>query len=77
MSIYHHFKNTSRGDSPLNMNQLLTTEDYNKVSFSKLGLDNTGLAGLKGKFIDENTFIGMERYYLKSLNTEIPDTFDF
>jgi len=71
------FKYTSWGDAPLTMNQLLTNEDYNKVSFSKDGLDNTGFAGLEGKFIDDYTFIGMERYYLKSLNTEIPDNFDF
>ncbi|MBU3106187.1 DUF4179 domain-containing protein [Clostridium gasigenes] len=71
------FKYTSWGDGPLTRNQLLTREAYNNVSFSKDELDNSGIAGLEGKFIDDNTFIGMERYYLKSLNTEVPDNFDF
>lgn len=71
------FKYTSWGDSPLTMNQLLTKEAYNKVSFSDKELDNTGFAGLEGEFIDDKTFIGMERYYLNSLKTDIPDEFDF
>ncbi|SFB26009.1 DUF4179 domain-containing protein [Clostridium frigidicarnis] len=71
------FKYTSWGDSPLTMNQLLTKEAYNKVSFSDKELDNTGFAGLEGGFIDDKTFIGMERYYLNSLKTDIPDEFDF
>lgn len=71
------FKYTSWGDKPLTRKQLITREAYNKVSFSNKELDNTGFAGLEGKFINENTFIGMERYYLKSLETEIPNTFDF
>ena len=71
------FKYTSRGNKLLDVDQLMTMEAYNKVNFSNKELDNTGFAGLEGKFIDENTFIGMERYYLDSLETEIPDTFDF
>lgn len=71
------FKYTSFGDKPLNRAQLQTREDYNRVSFSDKDLDNTGIAGLEGKFVDENTFIGMERYYLKSLDTDIPDEFNF
>lgn len=71
------FKYTSWDDEPLTMNQLLTGADYNKVSFSDKQLDNSGFAGLEGKFIDENTFIGMERYNLLSLDAEIPNEFDF
>lgn len=71
------FKYTSWGDKSLDMNQLMTTEAYNKVSFSNEELDNSGLVGLEGKFLDENTFVGMERYYLKSLEIDIPDEFDF
>lgn len=71
------FKYTSRGEQVLDKTQLMTSEEYNKVSFSDKELDNTGFAGLEGEFIDENTFIGMERYYLKSLDTEIPDNFEF
>ena len=71
------FKYTSRGDKLLDGDQLITGEEYSKVSFSNKELDNTGIAGLEGKFIDENTFVGMERYYLTSLETQIPDNFDF
>lgn len=71
------FQYTSWDGKPLDVNQLITREVYNKVSFSDKELDNTGFAGLEGEFTDDNTFIGMERYYLNSLNTEIPDTFDF
>ncbi len=58
------FKYTSWGDAPLKMNQLITSEEYNKVDFSNKQLDNTGIAGLEGKFIDDNTFVGMEKYKL-------------
>lgn len=71
------FKYTSWGDAPLTMNQLITSEKYNKVDFSHKELDNTGFAGLEGKFIDDNTFVGMEKYKLSSLKTSIPDEFIF
>jgi hypothetical protein len=71
------FKYTSWGDKPLTMNQLMTSEAYKNVSFSNNKLDNTGIAGLEGKFLDDYTFIGMEKYNLDSLNTTIPDNFDF
>ncbi|MDD6794649.1 MAG: DUF4179 domain-containing protein [Clostridiaceae bacterium] len=71
------FKYTSWGDEPLSMNQLITNEEYNKVDFTDEKLDNSGIAGLEGKFVDENTFVGMERYKLTSLNTEVPDEFTF
>ncbi|MDD7795303.1 DUF4179 domain-containing protein [Clostridium sp. 'White wine YQ'] len=71
------FKYTSWGDKPLTMNQLMTSEAYKKVSFSNKELDDSGFAGLEGKFLDENTFIGMEKYNLDSLGTDIPDNFDF
>ncbi len=48
-----------------------------KVSFSDKVLDNTGVAGLEGKFIDDNTFIGVEQFDLTSLNMKIPDEFEF
>lgn len=72
------FKYTSWGDSGLmDMNQLITSEAYNKVDFTDEELDNSGFAGLEGKFIDENTFVGVEKYYLSSLKSEIPDHFIF
>ncbi|MDR5586793.1 MULTISPECIES: DUF4179 domain-containing protein [Clostridium] len=71
------FKYTSWGEAPLTMNQLITSEEYNKVDFSNKQLDNTGIAGLEGKFIDDNTFVGMEKYKLSSLKISIPDEFIF
>lgn len=72
------FKYTSWGDSGLmDMNQLITSEAYNKVDFTDEELDNSGFAGLEGKFIDENTFIGVQKYHLSSLKAEIPDEFTF
>lgn len=72
------FKNTSWGlGNELDMNQLLTIEAYNKADFTKEELDNTGFAGLEGRFIDENTFIGVEKYKLSNLKTDIPDKFTF
>lgn len=72
------FKYTSWGDSGLmDMNQLITSEAYNKVDFTDEELDNSGFAGLEGKFIDENTFVGVEKYNLSLLKAEIPDQFTF
>jgi len=71
------FKYTSWGDKPLDRNQLLTGEKYKKVSFSNKELDDSGVAGLEGEFLDEHTFVGMERYYLNSLETDIPEAFNF
>lgn len=72
------FKYTSWGESGLmDMNQLLTNEAYNKVDFTDKELDNTGFSGLEGKFIDENTFIGVQQYHLSTLETKIPDEFTF
>lgn len=56
---------------------MLTYEAYNKVSFSSKELDTTGFAGLEGKFLDEKTFIGMGKYGLNSLGSEVPEEFDF
>ncbi|MEG0133350.1 MAG: DUF4179 domain-containing protein [Clostridium sp.] len=72
------FKYTSWGKSGLmDMNQLLTTEAYNIADFTDERVDNSGFAGLEGKFIDENTFIGVEKYNLSNLKSEIPDEFMF
>lgn len=72
------FKYTSWGDSGvMDMNQLVTSEAYNKVDFTDEELDNSGFAGLEGKFIDENTFVGVQKYHLTSLKAEIPDQFTF
>lgn len=48
-----------------------------KVSFTNSELDNSGVSGLEGRFIDDNTFIGLEEYNLTSLNMKIPDEFEF
>lgn len=72
------FKYTSWGDSGLmDMNQLVTEAAYNKVDFTDEELDNSGFAGLEGKFIDKNTFVGVKKYGLSSLKQEIPDQFTF
>ena len=72
------FKYTSWGDSGfMDMNQLITSESYNKVDFTDEELDNSGFAGLEGKFINENTFIGVQKYHLSSLKSEIPEQFIF
>lgn len=72
------FKYTSWGDSGLmDMNQLITSEAYNKVDFTDEELDNSGFAGLEGRFINENTFVGVQKYHLSSLKSEIPDQFTF
>lgn len=71
------FKYELDGNEPLDSDQLLENEVYNKVSFSDNELVMGGVYGLDGKFIDEHTFIGMKKYYLKVLNREIPDNFNF
>ena len=57
----------------MDMNQLITSEvPYNKVDFTDEELDNSGFAGLEGKFINENTFIGVQR--LPSIFVKIRNT---
>ncbi|EJT6664763.1 DUF4179 domain-containing protein [Clostridium perfringens] len=48
-----------------------------KVSFADSELDNSGVSGLEGRFIDDHTFVGVEEYNLTSLNMKIPDEFEF
>ena len=48
-----------------------------KVSFTDSELDNSGISGLEGRFIDDYTFVGVEEYNLTSLNMRIPDEFEF
>ncbi|MDM0447239.1 DUF4179 domain-containing protein [Clostridium perfringens] len=48
-----------------------------KVSFTDSELDNSGVSGLEGRFIDNHTFVGVEEYNLTSLNMRIPDEFEF
>ncbi|EOT2917304.1 DUF4179 domain-containing protein [Clostridium perfringens] len=48
-----------------------------KVSFTDSELDNSGVSGLEGRFIDDHTFVGVEEYNLTSLNMKIPDEFEF
>lgn len=55
----------------------LLYEHKEKVSFTNEKLDSSGLAGIEGWFIDNNTFEGVERYDLSSLKTPIPYNFEF
>lgn len=48
-----------------------------KVSFTDSELENSGVSGLEGRFIDDHTFVGVEEYNLTSLNMKIPDEFEF
>lgn len=63
-------------------NQILY-EGKGKVSFTNENLDDGGIAGIEGKFIDDNTFIGVEKYNLGFLGREseetieVPDNFEF
>jgi hypothetical protein len=71
------FKYELDGNEPLDSDQLLENEEYHKVSFSDNELVMGKVSGLDGKFIDEHTFIGMKKYYLKLLGKEVPNNFDF
>ncbi|MDZ5254297.1 DUF4179 domain-containing protein [Clostridium sp. LIBA-8841] len=59
------------------VNTQMLDESYSKVSFTQKKLDNSGIAGLEGKYINEHTFVGVEKYDLTTLNMEIPVKFDF
>jgi hypothetical protein len=58
-----------------NDSQLLLYDNYATTSFHKGNLDTGGIAGLEGKFIDKNTFIGVETYLFRDLKTKIPENF--
>lgn len=63
-------------DNEISETQLMY-EHHEKLSFTNEALDSSGKAGLEGKFIDDNTFEGVDRYDLSSLEAEIPDSFEF
>ncbi|MEG2935365.1 MAG: DUF4179 domain-containing protein [Clostridium sp.] len=63
-------------ESQVAQNQLLYTGEGN-VSFTNEVLNNSGVAGLEGNFIDKYTFEGVEKYDFTTIGREIPDTFDF
>lgn len=56
--------------------QLLYEHDE-KLSFTDEKPDSSGVAGLEGMFIDDNTFKGVEKYDLSLLKAPIPDSFEF
>ncbi|KMT21885.1 DUF4179 domain-containing protein [Clostridium cylindrosporum] len=47
-----------------------------KLSFTNKELDNSGVSGFEGRYIDENTFVGVEKYSLKNLGS-IPNEFEY
>lgn len=63
------------GGKVIEVNQLILEEAYTKVDFKTDGLESVGITGLEGKFIDEHTFIGVERYYLGGV--DVPNEFMF
>lgn len=58
-------------------------EGKGKVNYTNENLDNGGIAGIEGEFIDDNTFVGVEKYNLGLLGREsgkiieTPDNFEF
>lgn len=72
------FKFTENEDDKYSYAYQLFMKSDNKASFSKESIHASGLAFLQGKFIDEYTFIGVQRYYLSSLPNEVvPNEFNF
>lgn len=55
----------------------LLYEHNEEVSFTDEKLDDSGVAGIEGGFIDDNTFEGIEKYDLSSLKAPIPNNFEF
>lgn len=66
----------------IEVNQLLY-EGEGKVDFIDGFLDNSGVAGLEGRYIDDYTFVGVEKYNLREMversgrTLNIPDSFKF
>lgn len=58
-------------------NQLMLEDEYNITSFSNEELIQNNIGGLEGKLVDDYTFIGVRKFDLLSLNTEIPNEFEF
>lgn len=58
-------------------NQLILEEAYSTVSFDDDEIHDSGIAGIEGKFIDKFTFVGMQKYKLSNLNSEVPGEFTF
>ncbi len=58
-------------------NQLMLEDEYNITSFSNKELIQNNMGGLEGKLVDDYTFIGVRKFDLLSLNTEIPNEFEF
>ena len=72
------YKDAVSGNNRMLWNdQILDELTTAKVSFTDEELDNTGVAGLEGTYLNANTFIGVEQYDLSSLKAEIPDEFEF
>lgn len=67
-----------KSDKPLtkdlNNTQLVIYDSYGTTDFHKSHLDTGGIGGLEGKFIDENTFVGVETYLFRE-DVKIPDEF--
>lgn len=71
------YKESSKRKRPIWTTQVVDEETVAKVSFTDEELDNSGVAGLEGTYLDDHTFVGVEQYKLSSLKAEIPDEFEF
>lgn len=87
---YRKYKYDSEIDSDITEEQAAAIEanqllygGEGKVDFIDKDLDNSGIAGLEGRYIDEYTFAGVEKYNLRSMVEDsegkltIPDKFEF
>lgn len=75
--IYASFivKSDEAFKNDLNDTQLMIYDNEVNTKFHKSNLDVGGVAGIEGKFIDENTFVGVKPYLFKE-DVEIPDEFN-
>lgn len=72
------FKFTENEDERYSHAYQLFMKSDNRVSFTDVKIPSDGFLFLQGKFIDEYTFIGVQRYYLNLLPNEVvPDEFNF
>lgn len=71
------FKFTENEDEQYSNAYQIFLKTDNKPDLTGPNINISGLACLQGKFIDEYTFIGVQRYDLKPISREVPDEFNF
>jgi len=71
------FKFTGNEDEQYSYAQQIFLKTDNNRNFTDEEINISGFACLQGKFIDEYTFIGMQRYSLSSMPKEVLDEVNF